>query len=125
MSENRYYVEAETKPGTLVNVYDGNNRNRAVEVTNFWDERVNTYFHDRAAEQAAEETRIAALPFEDRLDILLDKMVAEAYARLDAQVEAGNRRQEVRAFWFLAEPGNNSFAEAVTSGYPNREVRLI
>lgn len=44
----RYIVETEMAKGRPVNVYAGNDRNRAVEITNFWDERCDTYFYDLA-----------------------------------------------------------------------------
>jgi len=44
----RYEVETEFKTGVLTNVYRGNDRERAVSVTNFWDERQSTYLIDKA-----------------------------------------------------------------------------
>lgn len=88
--DKRYYVEAETKPGTLINVYEGNDRTEAERLTEFWDERVNTYFHDRVmdavVEQArkdAEQARINALPFREQLDLIVERMATEAQERLD------------------------------------------
>lgn len=46
----RYIVETEMAKGHPVNVYAGNNRAEAVRITNFWDERCNTYFYDLANE---------------------------------------------------------------------------
>lgn len=48
----RYVVETANRhkvDGTevLVVIYEGNNRERAIESANFWDERQNTYFTDR------------------------------------------------------------------------------
>lgn len=47
---NRYIVETEFMPGVRTVLYSGDNYAKAVERSNFWDERQNTYFIDTAME---------------------------------------------------------------------------
>lgn len=42
----RYIVFTEMAKGKPVNVYKGNNEKEAIRITNFWDERCDTYFYD-------------------------------------------------------------------------------
>ena len=60
----RYLVETEFKPGQRAVIYSGDNYETAIEKTNFWDERQNTYFTDTHAGLAHDALSVAMRKFD-------------------------------------------------------------
>lgn len=67
----RYIVEVEFKPGVRTNVYHGNNREEAVRLTNFWDERLNTFLTDHGPDR-----RTALERANDAFDEAIEKLAS-------------------------------------------------
>lgn len=75
-SPYRYVVEVENRNGGRTVVKETNNYLSAVDTCNFWDERVNTYMHDRDAVMLYETVQ-------ERIDRRCDALMAGINWALD------------------------------------------
>lgn len=87
--ENNFHVFTQSRGMTaLVQLYIGKNQNKAMEVANFWDERMNTYYIKTSQIVQGEKNRRARMSPEARIQEDVDA----ALARIDEMTETFNQR---------------------------------